>query len=90
MLQSELSCSLILLFVLPLLHWTLWSRPKPAAYAILSISLSRAAIAARIVIVVGTEIRSVYHVVVRHGNLTSVRDVVLVRFLLAPYGPNSL
>ena len=37
MLQNELSCLLLLLCASPPLHWSLWTRPKPVASAILSI-----------------------------------------------------
>ena len=81
MLQNDLSCFLILLFVSCLLCWLLWTRPKPVASAILVHSLSTAAFCLRNFHCCRHGNRFVHHVVVRHGNLTSVRDVVLMRFL---------
>ena len=37
MLQNELSCLLMLLFVSPLLCWSLWARPKQVVSAFLSV-----------------------------------------------------
>ena len=87
--QNELSCLVILLFVSPLLYWSLRSRPKPVASAILSIPHREQRLPQELSLLSAWN-RCVHHVVVLHGNLTSVRDVVLVSFLLTPCSSNSL
>ena len=70
MLKNELSCLLILLCVSPEVYWSLWTRPKPLTSAILSIPCRE---------------QPLPQVRMRHGNMTTVRDVAL-----SEYFPSSL
>ena len=89
MLGNELSCLLILICASPLLYWSLWTRPKPAACAMLSIPCGKQFLPQECSLL-WNENWFVHYVAVRHRNMTSVSDVVLVSLCIIYCGSNSL
>ena len=88
--QNELYCLLFLLSLTPLLYCSLLIRPKPSGFCKFFRSLSRAAFCLSNVHCFPYGNWFVHHVQVRHGNVTSVRDVVFTTLLCTLCGSNPL
>ena len=78
----------ILLFVSPLLYGSLWTSPKSVASACLSIPRREQPLPQELWLL--SVWKSVHHIVVRHGNMTSVRDMVLISLFCTLCVSNSL